>query len=113
MRANKTLICSMVLAVGIFFTVAASPALAMNEDLVGAVVKTDQGAAFSTDAGEYLFLGKNLTGMIGKTVSVTGNVEDGVLSNTIRVKSAKVLSNKDYIDPSTARSAPASNRSAA
>jgi hypothetical protein len=78
----------------------ASAALAMNEELVGALVKTDQGCVLSTENGEYLILGKDLTGLEGKTVAVTGNVEDGAKSKTIRVNSVKVLNNKDIIDPS-------------
>ena len=69
-------------------------------DIVGAVVKTDQGVALSTSAGEYLILGKNLEQFIGKTVSVKGEVENGVLSNTIRVTSVRMLTPKDIIDPS-------------
>jgi hypothetical protein len=33
-------------------------------------------------------------------MAVTGNVEDGVKSKTIRVNSVNVLNNKDIIDPS-------------
>ncbi|MFZ0243514.1 MAG: hypothetical protein WAL90_17885 [Desulfobacterales bacterium] len=88
------------LIIGIVFLLTASAALAMSEELVGAVVKTDQGCALSTAGGEYLILGKDLTGLIGKTVAVTGNVEMGTMSKTIRVHSVKVLKNKDIIDPS-------------
>ena len=107
MRANKQFIRSIVLAMGIIFTVMASSALAMSRDLVGAVVKTDQGAAISTDGGEYLVLGKDLTPMIGKTVLLNGNTESGVLANTIRVKTVKIMSNKDLIDPPPAKIVPA------
>ena len=99
MKRNKTLIHSIVLAIGIFFAATATSALAMNEDLVGAVVKTDQGAALSTNNGEYLVLGKDLSNMIGKTVVVVGNVENGILSKTIRVQSVKVLNDTDIVDP--------------
>lgn len=99
MKRNKTLIHSIVLAIGIFFAATATPALAMNEDLVGAVIKTDQGAALSTNSGEYLVLGKDLSVMIGKTVVVVGNVENGILSKAIRAQSVKVLDETDIIDP--------------
>jgi len=105
MQPSKTLICSIVMTVGIFFAAAATSALAMNEDLVGTVVKTDQGAALSTESGEYLVLGKNLSGMTGKTVAVTGNVEDGVMSKTIRAQSVTVLDKKDTIGPSASPTA--------
>ena len=84
---------------GIFFLSTATAALAMNQKLVGAVVKTDQGYALSTSNGEYLPLGKPLAGLVGKTVAVTGNVEHGSEISTIRVHSYKVLSSKDTVDP--------------
>jgi hypothetical protein len=100
MKPSTTRIGLLAMVIGIVFLLTASAALAMNEELVGAVVKTDQGCALSTDSGEYLILGKDLTGLDGKTVTVIGNVEDGVKSKTIRVNSVKVLTNKDIIDPS-------------
>jgi hypothetical protein len=109
MPSNKTLIRSIVVAMSIVFTFAVASAFAASENLIGAVVKTDQGTALSTDGGEYLLLGKDLSGMIGKTVSVTGNAEDGALVNTIRVKSVKVLSNKDFVDPMPPKAGPAKN----
>ncbi len=101
MRTNRPIIRTILVAVVALLAFTVTPALAMNESLVGAVVKTDQGAALSTDGGEYLFLGKDLTKMIGKTVAVTGNVEEGVLTQTIRVKTVKVIADKDLIDPQT------------
>ena len=89
------------LVIGIVFLLTASAALAMDEELIGAVVRTDQGSALSTDSGEYLILGKDLTGLEGKTVAVKGKVELGVDSKTIRVNSVKVLNSKDIIDPTT------------
>jgi len=83
----------------IVFLLTTTSALAMKEKLIGAVVKTDQGCALSTDSGEYLPLGKDLTGLEGKTVAVTGNVEHGSEASTIRVNSVKVLYNRDIIDP--------------
>lgn len=110
MQGNKTLMSAMVLVVGILLLAIVPAAMAMNEELVGAVVKTDQGAALSTDSGEYLLIGKDhLSGMIGKTVVVTGNVEEGSLSKTIRVESVKVLKNKDIIDPATQKVVPRKN----
>ena len=105
MQRNKTLIRSIIITVGIFFAATITSALAMNESLVGAVVKTDQGVALSTDSGEYLVLGRNLSDMIGKTVAVTGNVELGVMSKTIQARSVKVLAKNDIIDPSTSSTA--------
>ncbi len=84
---------------GIVFLLTTTAALAMNEELIGAVVKTDQGNALSTDSGEYLILGNRLAGLQGNTVAVTGNVENGSESSTIRVDSFKVVANKDTVDP--------------
>ena len=99
MKTNRSRMRTIASVVFVLLAFTVTPALAMNETLVGAVVKTDAGAALSTDGGEYLFLGKDPTGQIGKTVAVTGNVENGVLSQTVRVKTVKVISNKDLIDP--------------
>ena len=108
MLTNKKLIRSIVVTMGIMFTFAAASAFAATtENMIGAVVKTDQGTALSTDGGEYLFLGNDLSAMTGKTLSVTGYVENGVLVNTIWVKSFKVLSNEDLIDPSPHGAGPA------
>ncbi|MEJ2641969.1 MAG: hypothetical protein P8010_20585, partial [Desulfosarcinaceae bacterium] len=88
-----------VLIGGIVFIMSTTSAMAMKEDLVGAVVKTDAGVALSTNGGEYILLGRPLNGMVGKTLSVTGNVENGVESNTIQVHRVKVLADKDIVDP--------------
>jgi hypothetical protein len=103
MKYSNKMVGSIMLASGILFAAGASSALASIKDLHGAVVKTDQGAALSTDGGEYLILGKNLSGMVGKTILAKGKVESGVLSNTIRIKSDKVVSRRDLIDPSTGK----------
>ena len=99
MKVHTSRIGLLVLIGGICFLMATTVALAMNQELVGAVVKTDQGYALSTDSGEYLLLGKGLDGLEGKTVAVTGDVENGSESSTIRVHSFKIVSNKDVIDP--------------
>jgi len=107
MKRNKTLFRSIIVVTGILFTLTAVSAFAADEDLVGAVIKTDQGTALSTDSGEYLLLGKDLSGMVGETVAVTGTVDEGALANTIKVTSVKVLNDKDVIDPSAPKTSPA------
>jgi hypothetical protein len=107
MLTNKKLIRSIVVTMGIMFTFAVTSAFTATENLIGAVVTTNQGTALSTDGGEYLFLGNDLSAMTGKTLDVTGYVENGVLANTIWVKSFKVLSNEDLIDPSPHGAGPA------
>jgi hypothetical protein len=83
---------------GIVFLLTTTAALAFNQKLVGAVIKTDQGVALSTAHGEYLPLGRRLAGMEGKTLAITGNVENGVESSTVQVHGIKVLADKDTID---------------
>jgi hypothetical protein len=94
-----TVIGILLLAAGIVIVLTAGPAMAMEEEIIGAVVKTDQGAALSTEAGEYLILGKNLDKLIGKTVAVTGQVEEGADTQTIRADSVRILVDKDIVDP--------------
>lgn len=88
----------------VFLALTALPAMAMNETLIGGVVKTDAGAALSTDSGEYMVLGQDITPFIGETVVVTGNVDVGVLSKTIQGKTVKKLDAKDIVDPSVTAS---------
>ena len=83
---------------GLVILMTSTSALAMKETLVGAVVKTDAGVALSTAGGEYLPLGRRLNAMEGKTLAVTGYVENGIESNTIQVRWVKVLADKDIID---------------
>lgn len=106
MKTNQATIRVLLWGILIFFVATSTSALAMNEELVGAVVKTDQGVALSTNAGEYLILGKDLGHVVGKTVAVTGEVENGALSKTIRVASVRVLAPKDIIDPPAKAPAP-------
>ena len=101
MRTKQSMFRFMLFVFVILFAATSTSALAMNEELVGAVVKTDQGVALSTDAGEYLITGKDLGQYAGETVAVTGEVEDGVLTKTIHVTSVRLLNPKDIIDPPT------------
>ena len=91
MKTKPTMISAMLLACVFLFAATATSALAMNEELIGTVVKTDNGAALSTPDGEYLPLGKDLEIYTGDTVAVTGDVEVGVLAKTIRVASVSIL----------------------
>ena len=91
MNVKPTIIITALLAVVFFFAATATSALAMTEELVGTVVKTDNGTALSTAAGEYLILGKDLEIYTGDTVAVTGDVEVGALAKTIRISSVRML----------------------
>ena len=104
MKANPIIIGVMLLTIATLFFATAIPALAMNEELIGAVVKTDQGVALSTDSGEYLILGRDLKNLTGETVAITGDVEIGAMTKTIHVTSVKLLTPEDVIDPPAATS---------
>jgi hypothetical protein len=87
------------LSLFVFLAMTALPAMAMNETLIGAVVKTDAGVALSTASGEYLTRGKDIAPYLGMTILVNGNVDNGAMSQTVRVKEMQVLSPNDLIDP--------------
>lgn len=104
MKSNATVIRLVLLTIVVLFTASATSALAMNEELIGAVMKTDQGVALSTDSGEYLILGRDLKNLTGETVAITGDVEIGAMTKTIHVTSVKLLTPEDVIDPPAATS---------
>jgi hypothetical protein len=99
MKTSSLFVRPMLLAVVLLFTAMLTSAIAMNEELIGALVKTDQGVALSTEGGEYLILDRDMRGLIGETVVVSGNVEHGAMATTIHVTSVRVLDPKDIIDP--------------
>lgn len=99
MKTNPSVIRLILLLTVVLFAASATSAFAMKEELIGAIVKTDNGVALSTDSGEYLILGRDLTNLTGETVAVTGTVEDGALSKSIYVTSVKLLTPEDIIDP--------------
>jgi hypothetical protein len=103
MKTKPTMIRIMLLIFAFLFAATATSALAMSEELVGTVVKTDNGTALSTDAGEYLILGKNLENLTGKDVAVTGDVEIGALAKTIRVATVSILDVNTAVKPPTAK----------
>lgn len=101
MKSYRSQIGLAALIGGLVLLMTSTSALAMRETLVGAVVKTDSGVALSTANGEYLPLGRRLDAMQGKTLAVTGDVGNGVESNTILVRWFKVLADKDTVDHTT------------
>jgi hypothetical protein len=109
MKTHSFFVRPVLLAVVLLFTAMLTSAIAMNEELIGALVKTDQGVALSTEGGEYLILDRDMRGLIGETVVVSGNVERGTMAKTIHVTSVRVLDPKDIIDPP--RSASTGNKS--
>lgn len=80
-------------------------AMAMEEEIVGAVIDTGVGYAISANSGEYLVLNKDLSKYVGDTVAVSGNVEIGADTLSFdHIDSIQVLSNRDLVDPPGAQS---------
>ena len=80
-------------------------AMAMEEEIVGAVIDTGVGYAIIANSGEYLVLNKDLSKYVGDTVAVSGNVEIGAdILSLDHINSIQVLSKRDPIDPPSAHS---------
>jgi hypothetical protein len=80
-------------------------AMAMEEEIVGAVINTGVGFAIVANSGEYLVLNKDLSKYVGDTVAVNENVEIGAdILSFDHINSIQVLSNRDLIDPPSAQS---------
>jgi hypothetical protein len=74
--------------------------MAMQEEIVGAVIDTGVGYAIIANSGEYLVLNKDLSKYVGDTLVVNGNVEVGADSLAIdHINSIRVLSKQDLINP--------------
>jgi hypothetical protein len=74
-------------------------AMAMQEEIVGAVIATGTGYAIVAESGEYIVLDKDLSRYEGDTVAVQGNVEIGAESLVLdHINIIQVLSQKDLID---------------
>ena len=69
----------------------AQPAEAAPQTLAitGMVEKTDAGIVIATGMGKYLVNGQDLSNMIGKTVNVTGTVQEAMGTYTIDVVSVE------------------------
>lgn len=69
----------------------AQPAEAKPQTLAitGMVEKSDQGIVIATGMGKYLVNGPDLSNMIGKTVNVTGTVQEAMGTYTIDVESVE------------------------
>ena len=80
-------------------------AMAIKEEIVGAVIDTGVGYAIIANSGEYLVLNKDLSKYVGDTVAVSGNVEIGADTLSFdHINSIQVLSNRNLIDPPSAQS---------
>jgi hypothetical protein len=74
-------------------------AAAMEKKIEATVMKNDNNYCLLDGTTEYIVLGKNLKPYVGDTVSVTGDVYDGINIPTIRVDAIKVVAHKDLITP--------------
>jgi hypothetical protein len=100
---NKFKVC--VVAVVLILIISVPAAMAMEEEIVGAVIDNGVGYAISANSGEYLVLNKDLSKYVGDTVAVSGNVEIGADTLSFdHINSIQVLSNRNLIDPPSAQS---------
>jgi ankyrin repeat protein len=68
----------------------AASAIAAEERIAGTIQKTDQGIVLSADNGNtYIIIGKDLSEMIGRTVSVTGTLAESASGKILTVVSVK------------------------
>jgi hypothetical protein len=74
-------------------------AMAMEEEIVGTVIKKGDSYALLAPNAEYIVVGKNLDKYIGDTVAATGDVLVGAEFDTIHIDSVQVVSHKDLITP--------------
>jgi predicted nucleic acid-binding Zn-ribbon protein len=58
-------------------------------ELTGMVEEGDNGVVIVTDLGKYNVTGQDLSGMVGKTVKVTGALEESAGQYTINVESVE------------------------
>jgi hypothetical protein len=94
-------ICSVWMAAVVLTLIISVPAaMAMEEEVVGAVVDTGVGYAISANSGEYIVLNTDLSKYVGDTVAVSGHVEIGADTLTLdHINTIQVLSKQDLIDP--------------
>jgi len=94
-----------VMAVVLTLIISVPAAMAMEEEIVGAVIDTGVGYAIIANSGEYLVLNKDLSKYVGDTIAVNGNVEIGVDTLAFdHINTIQVLSKRDLIDPSGVQS---------
>lgn len=77
---------------GVMISFAASVAMAAEEQVIqGTVEQTDSGVVIVADDAQYIVVGEDLSAMVGKTVAVTGTVEDTQEGKTIKVMAVKEI----------------------
>ena len=87
MKRNLMRWLAVLLVVGLL---AATGAIASDESITGTIEKTDQGIVISADNGDsYIVMGKDLSDMVGETVTATGTLSEGQAGKTITVISVE------------------------
>ena len=100
MKRHRNICNVWVAAVVLTLIISVPAAMAMEEEVVGAVVDTGVGYAISANSGEYIVLNTDLSKYVGDTVAVNGHVEIGADTLTFdHINSIQVLSKQDLIDP--------------
>jgi hypothetical protein len=85
MRKNWKKLLAFVLVLGL---VAASVAVAGQSEVTGKIEKSEQGIVIMADSGDaYLVMGKDLSEMVGKTVTAKGTLAEDKSGKTITVMS--------------------------
>jgi hypothetical protein len=103
MRRHRYICNVWVVAAVLTLIISVPAAMAMEEEVVGAVIDTGVGYAIIANSGEYLVSNADLSKYVGDTVVVNGHVEIGADTLTFdHINSIQVLSKQDVIDPSGA-----------
>jgi hypothetical protein len=61
------------------------------EEISGTIVKTEEGIALFSDAGNFMIAGQELESLVGKNVKVTGTIDEGSGKPMINVTSVSVI----------------------
>jgi hypothetical protein len=69
----------------------AEQAVAKPEEISGTIVKTEEGIALFSDAGNFMIAGQQLDSLVGKNVKVTGTIDEGSGKPMINVTSVSVI----------------------
>ena len=83
-------------------------AFAMEEKIVGTVMKNGDTYALLAPSAEYMVVGKDLKNYVGDTVAATGDVYVDSEFATIHIDSVRVVAYKDLITPELEKGIPAS-----
>jgi len=64
---------------------------ALDNEIQGTVVKTEDGIVIFSDKGSYVVAGQDLEGLVGKNVRVTGTIEEADGQSVVTVSSVSVI----------------------